>query len=57
MVGVQYLFQCDQCGYEEWRDPDQDTWLCAVCGSMRWSVVATEADEAAGPNPDDRADG
>ncbi len=42
----QVLFECDQCGNREWRPGDQEPWLCAVCGYMRWSIVAeSEADE------------
>ena len=40
------LFSSDQCGHEEWREADQEPWLCAVCGWMRWSVVATAEPEA-----------
>ena len=33
------LFQCDQCGHEEWRSEEQEPWLCIVCDWMRWSEV------------------
>lgn len=35
------LFECDQCAHQEWRPADQEPWLCAVCGNMRWSVVGS----------------
>ncbi|MFQ5744012.1 MAG: hypothetical protein ACE5HV_10540 [Acidobacteriota bacterium] len=38
------LFRCDQCVYEEWRDDDQEPWLCAVCGNMRWERIAVSDD-------------
>jgi len=48
------LFRCDQCSHEEWREADQEPWLCAVCGWMRWSVIATDepdaTDEPGGPS-------
>ena len=37
-------FECDQCGYEEWRPEDQEPWLCVVCGYMRWRVVGVAQD-------------
>lgn len=40
------VFRCDQCGHEEWRAEEQEPWLCAVCGYMRWSVVADGGPEA-----------
>lgn len=36
------LYRCHQCSYEEWREADQEIWLCLVCGWMLWSVVAEE---------------
>ena len=44
------LYRCHQCSYEEWREADQEIWLCLVCGWMLWSVVAeeTEDDEEGG---------
>jgi hypothetical protein len=41
------LFECDQCAHQEWRPESQEPWLCAVCGYMRWSVVAVQE----GPGP------
>jgi hypothetical protein len=37
--GTKVLFRCDQCAHEEWRERDQEPWLCVVCGWMRWQVV------------------
>ena len=55
---VQILWQCDQCSYEEWRWPDQEPWLCVICGWMRWAPIAErrveveETDAGAEPSPD-----
>jgi len=54
------LFECDQCAYQEWRHEDQEPWLCAVCGNMRWSVLATEdvaSGDAGGGKEAGRRDG
>lgn len=32
-------FECDRCGHREWRPPEQEPWLCVICGWMRWSIV------------------
>jgi ribosomal protein L37AE/L43A len=45
------LFECDQCGNQEWRRRDREPWLCVVCGYMRWAVVTTSDDRADGDKP------
>ena len=39
------LFECDQCTNQEWRPAEQEPWLCAVCGCMRWSVIESQNPE------------
>ena len=39
------LFRCDQCGFEEYRPEDDETWLCMVCGWMRWTLVDDDPTE------------
>lgn len=45
------LYRCDQCSHEEWRALGEEPWLCAVCGWMRWELLATADDPGDDSDP------